>query len=583
MSNSNSNSDQITLGTYLFKRLNQKPVDVKNVFGVPGDFNLALLDHIDEVEGMKWVGSVNELNAGYSADGYSRVKNGFSASGSAIGAVITTFGVGELSAVNAIAGAYSEHIGLVHIVGIPSIEAQKQELLLHHTLGNGDFTVFQKISQFISETTAALSDINTACEEIDRVIESAFVNQRPTYLAFPSNLVNSKVPKSKLDKPLNLTPPPNNKQIQEEVLDTIIDLLAKSKSPVIIVDACCNRHNATYEASKLIELSNFRFAVTPMAKGSRDIDESDPRFIGCYVGDLSYPQVKDLVESSDLVLSLGAVLSDFNTGAFSYSLDTSKVVEFHSDYTKIKSAQYPKIRMKELLGKLVESPKLKEIVEKNEKPVIKTDEFEPVQLKDDETITQAWLWTNLGGWLKEGDVIITETGTSNFGIIQTKFPKNTIGISQVLWGSIGYSVGAAAGAVIAAEEVDKSRRVILFVGDGSLQLTVQELSTMVRHKNNIYIFVINNSGFTIERLIHGLHASYNDIQSWEHTDLLKLFKAENFESLRVNNVGEIKKLFADEEFSKNTKIRLVEVMMEMLDAPENLVKQAEKSSETNDG
>ncbi|KAI5952531.1 hypothetical protein KGF54_003398 [Candida jiufengensis] len=575
--------ETISLGQYLFERLNQKPIGIKNVFGVPGDFNLALLDKIYDVEGMKWVGSVNELNAGYATDGYSRVKNGTSADGSAIGALVTTFGVGECSALNAIAGSYSEHVGLVHIVGVPSTASQQKELLLHHTLGNGDFTVFHKIASFVSAATAVLSDPNEAPKEIDRVIEAAFINQRPTYLAFPSNLFNSPVPKKRLEQPLNLTPPPNDEKIQTEVLGEIFSMISKAKDPVIIVDACTNRHNATFEANKLIQLTKYKFAVTPMAKGSRDIDEEDPKFIGVYLGDLSYPETKKLVEESDLVLSLGAVLSDFNTGAFSYSLDTSKVIEFHSDYTKIKNAQYPKIRMKELLGKLVESPELKKFVDNSEPKEIKWEQIPEVKLPDDNKLTQAWIWSNLGNWLREGDIVITETGTSNFGIIQTQFPKKVIGISQVLWGSIGYTVPSAQGAATAAEEVDPNRRVILFVGDGSLQLTVQELSTMARNHNNLYIFVLNNNGFTIERYIHGRDAEYNAIQEWEYTDLLKTFKSDNYETHKAEKVGELSKLFKDEEFAKNNKLRLIELKLDTFDAPENLVKQAEMSSKVNDG
>ncbi|KAL6452872.1 PDC11 Pyruvate decarboxylase [Candida maltosa Xu316] len=563
----------ISLGTYLFKRLHSEPIGIKNIFGVPGDFNLELLDKIEEIDGLNWVGSVNELNAGYSADGYAR---------GSLAALITTFGVGELSAVNAVAGAYSEHIPIVHIVGTPSTESTKKQLLLHHTLGNGDFDVFHKISSFISATTAVLDDPATATDEIDRVIETAYINQRPTYLGFPSNMFHLQVPASKLDKPLNLTPPPNDPKVQSEVLDDILSLIQNAKDPVIIIDACCARHDSTPEAKKLIELTSFKFAVTPMAKGSRDIDESSSRFIGTYVGDLSYPRTKDLVESSDLVLSLGAVLSDYNTGSFSYSLDNAKVVEFHSDYTKIKSAHYPGIRMKELLGKLVgEGSALTKICSHITPQKLVLDKFEPVVLPSDHIITQSWLWSNLGGWLREGDVIITETGTSSFGIVQTKFPKNAVGISQVLWGSIGYSVGSAAGAVIAAEEVDPSRRVILFVGDGSLQLTVQEISTMARHKNNIYIFVLNNEGFTIERLIHGPKAVYNDIHSWENTDLLKTFKADNYETYSLKTIGDITKVFKDEKFAKNDKIRLIEIKLDVLDGPENLIEQGRRSEASN--
>jgi pyruvate decarboxylase len=97
------------------------------------------------------------------------------------------------------------------------------------------------------------------------------------------------------------------------------------------------------------------------------------------------------------------------------------------------------------------------------------------------TITQAWFWPKVGEFLKENDIVITETGTANFGIWESKFPRGVAAISQVLWGSIGYSVGACQGAALAARDAGKPRRTILFVGDGSFQLTAQELSTMLRH------------------------------------------------------------------------------------------------------
>ncbi|MCG8711134.1 indolepyruvate decarboxylase, partial [Brenneria sp. 4F2] len=141
------------------------------IFGVPGDFNLSLLDKIYEVQGLRWAGNANELNAAYAADGYARVKG--------MAALITTFGVGELSALNGIAGSYAEHVGVLHIVGVPSISSQAKQLLLHHTLGNGDFTVFHRMSANISETTAWLTDIRTAPAEIDRCIKVTYLTQRP--------------------------------------------------------------------------------------------------------------------------------------------------------------------------------------------------------------------------------------------------------------------------------------------------------------------------------------------------------------------------------------------------------------------
>lgn len=65
-----------------------------------------------------WVGCANELNAAYAADGYARV--------SGVGALLTTFGVGELSAINGIAGSYAEYVPVLHIVGAPCRGAQRR-------------------------------------------------------------------------------------------------------------------------------------------------------------------------------------------------------------------------------------------------------------------------------------------------------------------------------------------------------------------------------------------------------------------------------------------------------------------------
>lgn len=570
--------ETISLGRYLFERVHQ--LKVQSIFGVPGDFNLNLLDKIDEVKGLTWRGNGNELNAAYSADGYSRVRSIDDSLGG-FACFVTTFGVGELSALNGVAGSYAEHVGLLHVVGIPATSSQQKQLLLHHTLGNGDFTVFHRMSLSITQTTGVIKDEASGTSEIDRVIREAYINQRPSYLAFPANMVDVQVPKLSLDKPLDLSIPENDAETESEVLERVIELISKAKDPVILVDACCARHGATPEARKLIDLTKFKFAVTPMAKGAKYIDEDHERFAGVYVGTLSYPSVKKQVESSDLVLSLGAILSDFNTGSFSYSYQTKNVVEFHSDYTKIRSANYPNVRMKAVLQKLLDSSSLKDAI-KDYKPVqVEKDPFPEEKLDDLSKLKQQWLWSKLSGWLQEGDVVISETGTSSFGIIQTHFPRNTLGISQVLWGSIGYSVGAAFGAVMAAEEIDPSKRVILFVGDGSLQLTVQEISSMARNKNKPYIFVLNNSGYTIEKYIHGETAEYNNIQPWKHLSLLDTFNAEDSESIRISTVKELHDLFNDLKFAKNDKIRLIELMLDTMDSPQNLIEQAKLSAQTN--
>lgn len=166
------------------------------------------VDYIYEVKGLNWVGNCtsynfgtliagNELNAGYAADGYARVKG--------MSALVTTFGnpasnfyipdegVGELSAINAVAGAYSEQVPLVHIVGCPSTSLQSRQAVLHHTLGNGDFHVFRDMAKPISDTQCYLDDPATAPAQIDRAIADCRLHARPVYILLPSDMVPKQI------------------------------------------------------------------------------------------------------------------------------------------------------------------------------------------------------------------------------------------------------------------------------------------------------------------------------------------------------------------------------------------------------
>ena len=219
---------EIQLGRYLFERLKQ--VKCTTVFGLPGDFNLVLLDKLYEVEGMRWSGDTNELNAAYAADGYARVKG--------MAAMITTFGVGELSALNGIAGSYSEHVGVLHIVGCPSTLLQAKGLLLHHTLADGDFDVFHRMSANISCTTSMITDIATAPSEIDRCIRATYINQRPVYLGFPSDYFEKTVPASLLQTPIDLSLKANDAASEDEVIEEILTrlrLLRTQSSSLMLV------------------------------------------------------------------------------------------------------------------------------------------------------------------------------------------------------------------------------------------------------------------------------------------------------------------------------------------------------------
>ncbi|KAJ5674109.1 Pyruvate decarboxylase [Penicillium macrosclerotiorum] len=550
---------------YLFRRLHE--VGIRSVHGVPGDYNLSALDYLPKC-GLNWVGNCNELNAGYAADGYARVKG--------ISAMITTFGVGELSALNAIAGAYSEFVPIVHIVGQPTTKSQKDGMLLHHTLGNGDFNVFTRMSAAISCYVARLNDPHDAATLIDSAIRECWIRSRPVYITLPTDMIAAKVNGDRLKQPLDLSLPVNEPEKEDYVVDVVLKYLQAAKNPVILVDACAIRHHALEEVRDLVEASGLPTFVAPMGKGA--VNETHKNFGGVYAGNGSNPGVREVVESSDLILSIGAIKSDFNTTGFTYRIGQLNTIDFHSTYVRVRYSEYPDINMKGVLRKVVQKMGKLNVAST---PQITNKLPESEKNSSDQTITHAWLWPTVGQWLKEKDVVITETGTANFGIWDTRFPAHVTAISQVLWGSIGYSLGACQGAALAAKE-QTDRRTILFIGDGSTQLTVQEISTMLRNKLNPIVFVICNEGYTIERYIHGWDERYNDIQPWDYANIPKVFGGQDgYQGYRIKTRDELTKLFADQAFCSSQTLQLVELYMPRDDAPAALKLTAEAAAERN--
>ncbi|KAI8676465.1 hypothetical protein LRP88_10532 [Fusarium phalaenopsidis] len=557
----------IDVAEYLFKRLHE--VGVRSVHGVPGDYNLVALDYLPDC-GLKWVGSVNELNAAYAADGYARV--------SKIAALITTFGVGELSAINGLAGSFSEHIPVVHIVGCPSTISQRDQMLLHHTLGNGDFDVFANMSSQISCNMAKLTKPSEIAEQIDNALRACWLQSRPVYIMLPTDMVQEKIEGARLETPIDMAEPENDPESEDFVVEEVLKAMYAATRPVILVDACAIRHRVVEEVHQLIDKLELPVFVTPMGKGA--VNEDHPNYGGVFAGEGSHPpRVKQIVEESDLLITVGALKSDFNTAGFSYRTSQLNSVDFHSTYCKIRYSTYPGVAMRGVLRKVIDkvdpasmpAPSIPEVVNEVEE-----------NFDSSETITQAWFWPRIGEFLIPKDIIVTETGTSNFGIWDTRFPPNVTALSQVLWGSIGWSVGACQGAALAAKDLGNGRRTILFVGDGSFQLTAQELSTMIRHGLKPTIFVICNDGFTIERFIHGMNAEYNDINEWKYKELVRVFGGEKTcKTFTIKTKDELNDLLVDEEFKAADCLQFVELYMPREDAPRALIMTAEASAKNN--
>ncbi|KAK2740190.1 hypothetical protein FQN57_006201 [Myotisia sp. PD_48] len=555
----------IPVGEYLFRRLRE--IGIRHVLGVPGDFNLNLLDHIYNVPDMRWVGACNELNAAYAADGYARTKG-------IPGAVVTTYGVGELSALNGIVGAYSEYVPVIHIVGNTPRDMQKNHTKIHHTLWHDkwDHTTYQKMVEPVQSASAFINNESKAAAEIDRVLETAVKTRLPVYLFIPLDVQDSPIEASPLSKPLDLKVTNNGRETEEdEVVSEIIRLLSQAANPGVIVDMLMQRHGLTEQTRQLVELINLPFYTTPMGKST--VNESDPRFVGLYNGLVSsHPDLKQQVENHDIILHLGPFPVSANTGGFSSQVSAERLIKLHPAYCSIGAKVWDGLDFRPVVDKLIAKLRSEPIPRKNNIVSLKPAE---VQLDDSSSdpVDHARFWARLSKYLRPDDCVIAEVGTSQFGSQDLRLPDNTQYFSQLYYSCIGFSVPATLGVLLARREMGHKGRVILLVGDGSLHMTVQEIGTMVREGFTPTIFVVNNKGYTIERLIHGPMQQYNDISTlWDYQKMLGFFGAKDCRNYSAKTYKELGQVLNDSEFQKSDCIQVAEVFFDIMDSPWNLAR-----------
>ncbi|EXJ81069.1 hypothetical protein A1O3_07357 [Capronia epimyces CBS 606.96] len=569
-------SATVPLGQYLFRRI--KDLGTEHILGVPGDFNLTLLDEIYNVPGLRWVGCCNELNAAYAADGYARIKG-------SPAVLVTTYAVGELSAMNGVAGAYAEHAGMIHIVGMPARMLQKARAMLHHTMEpNMDPAVYIRMAAPIRKTYAYLMDDKTMAEEIDRVIVACVQSRLPAYIYVPADVVSVPLDAKRLDTPLDTAVRNSNSGIEDHIISLVLSEIEKASHPVILADVLTIRHGGLELTRKLAEITQFPSYSTPLSKGI--IDENAPYYNGVYNGKVSFPGVAEGVESSDLVLNLGPLLSDSNTGGFTRTIRDENLIYLGHAYCQVKGEKFDGVHflpiLKRIVGELESQSQNYNVPRPQQKP-----RLEPPVLSKASSgeIRQSYIWQRLGRFFKENDIILTESGTAQFGAPDATFPPNAKYITQIFWSSIGYTVGACLGALVAAKELRHPGRVILIVGEGSLQMTVQEIGTYIRYGFKPIIFVVNNKGYSIERAIHGPEQEYNDVSLiWDYQKMLEFFgarqdKGGRAKSQAAKTIEELEAVLNDEDFGNGDSIQLCEIHMDKFDYPWRLSTQVDITRE----
>ncbi|AKN16171.1 alpha-keto acid decarboxylase family protein [Mycobacterium haemophilum] len=533
-----------TVGDYLLDRLAE--LGVTEIFGVPGDYNLEFLDHIVAHPAIRWVGSANELNAGYAADGYGRLRG--------MSAVVTTFGVGELSAANAIAGSYAEHVPVVHIVGGPSKDAQGTRRALHHSLGDGDFEHFFRISREITCAQANLMPA-TACREIDRVLSEVREHKRPGYILLSTDV--ARFPTEPPGTPLPRYTGGTSPRALSLFIDAATKLVADHRMTVL-ADLLVHRLQVVKELETLLTADVVPYATLMWGKSL--LDESSPNFLGIYAGAASTEAVRAAIEQAPVLVTAGVVFTDMVSGFFSQRIDPARTIDVGQYQSSVAGEVFAPLEMGAALEALASILVRRGI---SSPPVELPPDYPPADTPSpDRPLTQQILWDRLCAALTPGNVVLADQGTSFYGMADHRLPQGVTFIGQPLWGSIGYTLPAALGAGLA----HRDRRTVLLIGDGAAQLTVQELGAFCREGLSPVIVVVNNDGYTIERAIHGETAPYNDIASWRWTDIPSALGVANHSAFRAETYGELDEAFTVAAERKDQMV-LVEVVVPRLDLP----------------
>jgi indolepyruvate decarboxylase len=505
--------NNMTVGRYLIARLSD--AGLKHMFGVPGDYVLDFMDQIVSSD-IELVGNCNELNAGYAADAYARL-NG-------IGAACVTYGVGGLSILNAASGAYAEQVPVVFISGAPNSAQRLAHTHMHHVSTDYDmqFDIYRKVTV----DAAQLTDPATAPDEIDRVISSCLSERLPVYLEIPVEIVDAPC-RALSDLTYQAERVSDTVALAECVKETR-SIMEAAHNPVLLIGVEAFRFGMEDSLLQLVEKLQIPFMTT--LDGKSVLPEDHPLFAGIYMGACSRDSVREHLETSDGLLCIGMMNTDVNTGGFTARLPEQKMIRAHKDKVRVGSHFYHEIWMGDYINAMLDTMQPHHCSHTHAiDPHGAQGNYQPVS---DAPLRVARFYDRINRFIDHNTIVVAETGDALFAAseLYVEDPENFV--SQSYYLSIGYALPATLGICLTRPD----KRVLLLQGDGSFQMTAQELSTLLRHQCNPIIFLLNNDGYVIERLIHD--GPYNDIQRWNYHLLPEAFAGDAV-SLEIKTEGEL--------------------------------------------
>lgn len=567
-----------TVADYLLTRLKQ--LNVTDVFQIPGDYVKHFTQALENFDGIKTIGAINELDAGYAADAYGRTRG--------LGAVSLQFGVSTFSALNAIAGAYVERSPVVVISACPGADARQitnmYDVLYHHSTGN--LKADQQVMEQVTVAAETLSTSVGAPEKIDNLLIAAITHKRPVYIACYKEVWGEPCARPSV-KPLQPVVLKSDPAALANAVDNAWGILTKKdndnnnliRNPLIFAGVEVLRFGLSGLLQQLINASGFLYTTTTLAKTV--LDEKGDKFIGTYSDAASIQSVSDTVKKSDCIITLGTIITD----DYLWFIENkyAQMILSTNEATRVGNLTYEGVTMKDFMEALLDRFKqdkdypLK--VKAPAQPVYPKpwiDNSDPKYNDKDKQhhITYNRFFQHAMKFLQDND-LLKETvftlgvssslyvATNAYGLSQNSF------LSSAAWQCIGFETGAASGA-----QLGSGKRAWSIAGDGGFMMVCQSLSTLARNNLDTVIFVMSNGVYAIEQVYVDLKAfgkggkfdTFDILPKWDYMALAQAFGARGY---RASTIKELKSVL--QKLKKRTnKPTLVEVVIPKKDLPEQM-------------
>ncbi|ACE94749.1 thiamine pyrophosphate family protein (plasmid) [Rhizobium phaseoli] len=514
--------DTYTVGQYLVDRLRE--LGLGHLFSVAGDYSIEWVNSYVEKSDIQVIEEVNELNAGYAADGYARLKG--------IGALCVTYSAGSLCATNAIAGSYVEKVPVVLINGAPSIQKtlrfEQTGYSSHHFISGRETD--RQVFEYITAATVRIDSPHLAPMLIDYALTQCITERRPVYIELLEDMVDLECARPSTS--LKAAPDISDEDSLNQSIAQISDKLQNATKPLIWIGVEIDRFGLHDQAERLIRDLKIPYVTELLSKAI--LSEDDVQFAGVFDGKSSSPYVQSLVKDSDFVLALGVWLTDINDLGWPIDLDKTAFASW--DTVKYGTIFNSQVSLADLVNGLID----KRLTCKAQSLPAKTARQAPIVDPAGE-ITYQGFYDFIQQQIDGNTIVGADASLNYFGSLLLEVGVRRGFIVQSSYSAIGY-IGPAATGVSLAKQA--KQRLLVFAGDGGFQMTAQCLSTQTRFNLNPIIFVMDNGIYGVEQwladasVFHGNTPFYNSciLHRWNYSKLAEVFGCRGW---KVDTYGEL--------------------------------------------